>query len=265
MRFSIGSTTAAAIAIALGLAPGDADAQWKRGRNGDDGRPKYTAEIYAGFANFGRFLEQHALIEGAFDLAFLGQRELTADNAFALGGSIGIWPLEKTSVRLGYTWAKSEFKYEDDTGLDFDILDRDDLADINVHVFSLELLQYFLPLTRRLNAYVLAGINGAFWVLGDETRIIIIADDDVLFRSDLPNGVAGDNQFRWGASAGLGLQYRINERFSVRLEADGFALGNPFDGDDSFVPATGLTFDEPDRVTMGRYTLGLTYSFPRRR
>lgn len=214
-------------------------------------RPAFTIEIYTGFSTFSRFIEQHVLRNEDDELPPIGQRSLKADVAYVLGGALGAWIWDGTAVRLGYTWATTEFDYEDSSGLDRSLLDLDDLNSLNTHIISLEVIQIILG-TRRLSPYLLAGVNGEFWVLGDRNR-----GDAIL----TTNG----SQFRWGANGGVGLQYRVSTPLYIRLEANSFILGSPFRGRTAFRPAEGLTFDKPDNISMPRYTLGFVYSFQRRR
>jgi opacity protein-like surface antigen len=257
------SATAGAALVALTLNASQGEAQRWRGRNAWP-EPKFTVEVYGGIASFGEFLEQYAIDIDDEDIVLfdgiIGQRELRAGNAFTLGAAIAYRVWDKTDARLGFTWAHSELKYEDDTGLNLDFLDDDDLADFNVYVLSLEVLRFIFDHTCRLNPYLVAGINGAWWHLDDVVNFVV----GVGFPRD--GFVTSDQtQFRFGGSAGLGLQYRISPQFSARLEVDAFGLGNPFDGENAWVPVTGVTFDEPSHVAMGRYTLHVTYSFGRRR
>lgn len=230
-------------------------------------RPRLTIEVFGGLGNYGRFLEQ--LIDGTPPGFFLTpdirERELTAENSFAFGGSLGIWPWEKTGVRLAFTWSNTDLEYEDDTGIDSDALDLEDLADLSNKTLSLEVLRYLLAHHRRISPYAVAGVAATWWGLDDEEDRGEIQSND------------GDTQFRWGGVGGIGLQIRARDRIGVRLEATTFGLGNPFDGDDSFTTRSGRTaqlsptnprlvlpIDEPGSVRFSRYTVALTYSMPRR-
>lgn len=213
-------------------------------------RPAFTIEAYTGFSTFSRFIEQHVLMDDD-ELPPIGDRSLKADVAYILGGALGAWIRDGTAVRLGYTWATTEFDYEDSSGLDRSLLDLDDLNSLNTHIISLEVIQ-LIYVGKRLSPYLLAGINGEFWVLGDRDRT------DAILTTD-------GSQFRWGANGGVGLQYRASTRLALRLEANSFILGSPFRGRTAFRPAEGLTFDKPDDVNMPRYTIGIIYSFQRRR
>jgi hypothetical protein len=229
--------------------PHDAAAQ-RGGRPTNTRLPAFTIEAYAGFSTVSRFIEQDVLRGN--QLPPLGQRSLNANTAFVLGGSLGAWLWDGTAARLGYTWATTDFEYRDSSGLDRTLLDVDDLNDLNTHIISIEVIQMVLDPRRRIVPYILAGLNGEFWVLGDPER------NDAILTTD-------GSQFRWGSSAGIGLQFRVSQPFAIRLEADRFILGSPFRGRTAFHPALGLTFDKPDDVTMPRYTLGLVYTFLRRR
>lgn len=246
-RFSI----LCASALLLAATPGDAAAQ-RRGRpsGGPWRTPAFTIEAYTGFATFSRFLEEHVLTGN--NVFPLGQRSVKADVAYTLGGALGAWIWDGTAVRIGYTWATTDFDYEDTSGLDRDLLDRDGLNNLNTHIIGLEVLQLVLDPRSRVTPYILAGINGEFWVLGNRKR------NDAIVTTD-------GSQFRWGGSAGIGLQVNASRPLAIRIEAARYILGNPFRGRTAFRPETGLVFDKPDNVTMPRYTLGLVYTFMRGR
>jgi hypothetical protein len=236
--------------LLLFAVPNDSVAQ-RRGGTPSPRLPAFTLEAYTGFSTFSRFIEQDVLPNGDM-LPPIGERSLNANVAFVLGGALGAWIWDGTGVRLGYTWATTEFKYRDSSGLDRDLLDSGGLNDLNAHIISLEITQLLLSPRKRISPYLLAGINGEFWVLGDQEE------------ADAIRTTTG-SQFRWGKSAGVGLQFRASRPLAIRLEADGFSLGSPFRGKSAFIPESGLTFDKPDDIVMPRYTLGLIYTFLRHR
>lgn len=233
----------AAAVTAAALFPAEASGQ--RSPRAEFPEAHLTFELFAGLANYGRFLEEYP-IDFDDDLSLLGQREVSADNALAIGASFGVRVWEKTGVRLGFTFSPTELKFEDDSGIDSDFLDEDDLADLNVFVLSLEIIQFLLDPNRRWSPYASAGITANWWNLGDDGSGEIVAVDET--------------QFRWGGMGALGVQYRANRNLGVRLEVATMALGNPFDGNSSYRTTTGIAFDEPGHVRLSRITLALTYS-----
>lgn len=240
MRKAIRPAMLAAAVSFAALLPADAEAQRMRGARFPDAR--FTLELFGGLADYGRFLEQYVLV-----VDFLGQREVTANTALALGGSVDAFIWDRTGVRLGFTWSPSDLEYRDDSGLDVEVLDEDEVADLSVYVLSLDLMRFLLDPARRFAPYAAAGITAAWWSLGDDDAGEIITTDDT--------------HFRWGGTGSVGLQFRANRNIGLRAEVATMALGNPFDGNDAFVTDTGLTFDEPSTVRFTRITLALTYSF----
>ncbi|HEX7117899.1 MAG TPA: hypothetical protein VF212_03880 [Longimicrobiales bacterium] len=244
MRMSTRSAIFGAVLAGAALLPADGLAQ--RGRRSDDADypdARYTVEIFGGLADYGRFLEQFA---GDFGLS--EQREVTASTALALGASVGMFPWEKTGVRLAFTWSPTDLEFQDDSGLDIDALDEDDIADLTASVLSLDVIRFLLDPSERFTPYASGGITATWWSLDDENGEILSEDD---------------TQFRWGGYGAIGLQYRATRKFGVRLEVATMGLGNPFDGKDSYRTATGITFDEPSTVRLTRIALALTYSFLR--
>lgn len=222
------------------LLPDESAAQ--RTRRGEFPDARFTVEVFGGVADYGRFLEQYAMVG-----EFLGERELRASTALALGLSVGAFAWEKTGVRLGFTWSPSELEFKDDTGIDVEVLDEDNLADLSAYVLSLDLMRFLFDPSRRFTPFASAGITATWWSLGDDDSGELISTDDT--------------HFRWGGMGSIGAQYRVNRKFGVRGEIATMGLGNPFDGKNSFRTATGLTFDEPSSVRLTRITLALTYSF----
>lgn len=211
-------------------------------------RTSVTVGAFIGFANYGRFLEQDAEADG-----LLGERELTARNAVALGATVEWYPWDRTGLRLGYTFSPTDLEYRDDSGTGSERLDRDGLADLNVHVLNVDVLRFLLDSRRRFSPYALAGVSGAWWSLGDEG-----AAGEIESNGD-------DTRFRLGGVGGIGFHYSVTPEIAARFEVATFGIGNPFDGEESFTTATGQTFDEPSSARLTRVTLMITYSFLRRR
>jgi len=247
MRVCLSLAAAAAMLVA---APGTALGQR------DEEPPRYrwyfglgdvTFQGYVGIADHGRFLLQ-AL---DFDLDDVNpQRKLTASRSFSWGVAVGARVLPRTQARLAFNWTRPDLEFEDDTGLDLDVFDIDDIGELTSTTLSLELLRYLLPDWRRFNAYAGAGVLITWWSL-DDTGI-----DPLLLSVD-------DGQTRFGGSAILGIQYRTSRRFAIRLEAATFAPGNPFSGDNAYVPVTGFTIDEPSHVRQTNLRLAIAYTVGR--
>ena len=250
MRNAMRMAMVSAAMACAALLPTNAEAQRMRGAMFPEAR--FTIEVFGGLADYGRFLEQYAVIRDVdeFEVIAFGQREVTAKTALALGLSVGGFFWDKTGVRLGFTWSPSEIEYRDDTGTDSELFDEDDVADLSAYVLSLDLMRFLFDPRRRFAPYVAAGITGTWWSLDED-------DDDEILSTDATH-------FRWGGTTSIGLQYRATRKIGLRAEVATMALGNPFDGNDSFRTDSGLTFDEPSTVRFTRITLALTYSFLKR-
>ncbi|HEX6940785.1 MAG TPA: hypothetical protein VF158_15320 [Longimicrobiales bacterium] len=242
MTMSSRTAIVAAVLAGAALLPAEGLAQrTRRPPRGDFPDAHITVEVFGGLADYGRFLEQFASSDG-----FTGQREVTASTALALGAAVGAYPWEKTGVRLGFTWSPTDIEFEDDSGTDVDILDEDDLADLSVYVLSLDVIRFLLDPSERFTPYASGGITAAWWHLGDDDGEILAVDE---------------THFRWGGFGSIGLQYRATRHIGARLEVATMGLGNPFDGNNAYRTATGVTFDEPSTVRLTRITLAVTYSF----
>lgn len=220
--------------LAVACLPSPAFAQEKAGWE------TVAVEVIAGVAQFGHMLEQR------FDG---GERELSPGATFAAGAAVSVFPYPKTWLRLGYTWAGGELEFRDDSGFDTDRLDLEDLSFVTANTLSFEVLQLLLGPEALLNPYVLAGVAATLWSIEDEPPGPQVRPGH------------SDMLFRFGATAGFGVQVRPFDGLIFRAEVDNFALGNPFDGNDAWRAREGETFSEPDIVRMSRYGLSVAYHF----
>ena len=104
---------------------------------------------------------------------------------------------------------------------------------------------------------MIVGLNGTWWNL----------DADEPVEGDLgrvqPTDDGDETVFRLGATGGFGLQIRATDGLAMKLETMRHSVRNPFDGDGerAFNISTGAKLDEPDRVSITRYSLGVLYYF----
>lgn len=237
--------SAGLVLLMLSIPVTEASAQ--RGRRGE--RPSFSIGVHTGIGFTGRFIEQDVLRDDS--LPPLGQRVLTTPANFNLGVSVGGWVWDRVNFELAYTWIPTHFNYRDDTGTGSDRFDADDIAHLNMHLFSIEVYTLILPESARISPYIAAGYNGTFFSQSDVERTNLLAQNGTFFRV--------------GGSAGLGLRYRINRNWALRLGAGFNSLGNPYRGKTSFIPLTGLTFDKVDGVRFTQLLFGANYTFWRRR
>jgi hypothetical protein len=204
------------------------------------GLSRWTLEVHGGAGTFGRFL-----LEAPTAATPDEEREVTADNGFAIGGAIGATVLPRTAVRLSYTYTKSDFVYRDDSGTGSDALDVDDLGGLATHVVSGELTRFLVAEANAIVPYASAGFLASWWSLEEAASGI--------------RAPGGTTQLRWGGIATLGLQFHLSTRFRARLEAATASVRNPFRGSDSFITADGVTIDEPNRVSKTDYRIVIVY------
>lgn len=235
----------AALAALLVLAPAPLAAQ------GGGGAPRWFADfpqwsvdVHLGVANHGRFLLQ------AIELPVLDrQRELRATNGFSWGAAVGVSVLPLSILRLSFTHTSVDLDFEDDTGTGSDLLDDDDVAGLSSSVLGLEARRFLFGSGARVTPYGGLGIALVWWNL-DERGVVplIVSGGD-------------DTEFRFGVSATFGLRYRPAPRWAVGLEVTDLSIRNPFTGNTSFIPVSGLTVDEPTRVRQTHFRVVGSYSF----
>lgn len=198
-----------------------------------------TIGAHGGASIFTEFLEQRVSDPVG------GEREIVAQTAAMIGGSISFsrWPM--TEVRIGADWAGTEIDARDDSGIESDALDEDALADLNVVLGQLSIVRYVMPKDAPIAPYLTLGVNVAVWALDEAAG------------GDL--GAIEETQVRYGATAGVGARFAIGQQAGLRIEIDRATVGNPFDGESAF-RVSGDTFDEPSTVGILRLVGGLTYT-----
>lgn len=201
-----------------------------------------TIGAHGGGTIFTEFLEQR--ISGD-EVPVGGEREIVAQTAAMIGGSISFSRWQMTEVRIGADWAGTEIEARDDSGIESDALDQDALADLNVVLGQLSIVRYVMPKDAPVAPYLTLGVNVAVWALDEATG------------GDL--GAIEETQVRYGATAGVGARFAIGQQAGLRIEIDRATVGNPFDGESAF-RVSGDTFDEPSTVGMLRLVGGLTYT-----
>ena len=202
---------------------------------------EFTIGVHGGASIFTAFLEQR--ISGDEGL---GERELVAQTAPMVGGSISFsrWPM--TEVRVGADWVGTEIDARDDSGIESSALDEDALADLNFVLGQLAIVRYVMPKDAPIAPYLTLGVNVAFWALDEATG------------GDL--GAIEETQVRYGATAGIGARFAVGQQVGLRVEIDRATVGNPFDGESAF-RVSGDTFDEPSTIGILRLMGGLAYTF----
>lgn len=227
------------VAVLLALsAAGPALAQAPTGAPG----LQFSARAEVGAVSFGRFLEQRVGV---------GERELQADPAVQVGGSVGV-AVGPASVEAGVRVAPTGFRFRDDSGTGSDALDADDAGGLTLTTGAVTLRTGLQGVSfGGVRPYALLGVEMAVWS----------AD------SDGSLGGSDDAQVRFGASTGGGLAVGAG-RLGGFVEVAATALGNPFSGSDAFravTPVSGPfegpdveTFDEPATVSVLGARVGLT-------
>ena len=211
--------------------------------NLQDASFRFSAELNAGGAFYGHFLEQRRTIPPNITG---GERELTAQTGLSLGAALGIRLFERNVVRLSLDYLPSQLEFQDDTGNGSDALDSGALADLQLFAVSVEAERTFFQ-AGRVAPYASVGLSGGLWSLDEEGPITAGSQETL---------------FRWGGTSGLGARVRLTPHLALNLEANALSLGNPFDGAEAFrVGGAGETFEEPGSVRVLRVRGGLRYTF----
>jgi opacity protein-like surface antigen len=174
-----------------------------------------------------------------------GERALKGENGFNLGAGAGVDVLPRVGLRLSYTYTSSDLAFRTDNGDGSNALDIEDVGKLRSHVATIEVIRYMLRSRAPITPYGSAGFVGTWWVLDDESASVTAG--------------TGSTQRRFGAVASLGLQLRLSEHFSARLEAASSSVRNPFTGNESFQAFGGVTVDEPTRVNTTDFRVSGVY------
>ncbi|HEY0810027.1 MAG TPA: outer membrane beta-barrel protein [Longimicrobiales bacterium] len=237
------------VALGLLLAPALGQAQAKE--NADDfGNDVLNAVfgshwnvfLHAGTNSHGRFLLQRVPIgDGA-----TGERKVRTHGGYTVGGGAGVDILQRTSLRFEYVYGNSDLAFRTDIGNGSEILDVDDLGQMATHSISVEILRYMLPSRAAFTPYGTIGLVGVWWQLND-------VEDEIDARDN--------SEFRVGAQASFGLKVKATSHFDVRLEAASSSVRNPFTGRESYRVLSGLTMEEPTRVSKSAIRFAAIYNF----
>jgi hypothetical protein len=176
-----------------------------------------------------------------------GERVLTSENSWNVGGGVGVDLLTKTGLRLGYTYSSGDLSFLTDMGDGSEAFDVRKFTTLTTHVVDVEILNYMTPARSSIAPYAAIGLSGA-WFSADDNSALVLKS-------------GGSTQFRWGAQASFGEQFHLGDGLYTQLEASSHSLGNPFSGQNSFTATGGTTIDEPSRVNKTDYRLAFVYRF----
>ena len=202
--------------------------------------PNWNLFAHTGVSTHGRFMLQRPTGAGS------GERALRSEDAFTVGVGVGGDFLLRQGFRIGYAYTTSDLAFRTDNGDGSDGLDLDDGGTLHSHLIAAELIRYVLPARASFTPYGTVGLLGAWWVLDAEPGLVTTE--------------GGSTQFRLGALATFGMQARVSDVLSARVELASATVRNPFTGSDSFRALGGTTIDEPTRVTKNDFRLvGIYY------
>lgn len=206
--------------------------------------PNWNLGFAAGNNNHGRYVLQRMALPGGG----VGERTLRSQDGFSFGVTAGVDLFLRMGFRLGYTYGTSDMVFRTDIGDGSEVLDADDLGDLSNHTASVEIMRYLLPSTSSITPYASAGFVATWYGLDEASPLATNGDG---------------SQFRTGALATLGVKFELSDRFDLRFEAAKASMRNPFTGEDSYTIPTGITVDEPTRVTRSNLRVLAVYNFGR--
>jgi opacity protein-like surface antigen len=203
--------------------------------------PDWNLFAHGGFTTGQRFVLQQAVNPLA------GERSLQSSTGFNVGGGAGVDVLLRMGFRVHYTFASSNLNFRTNNGNGSDVLDIDDVGRIKSHTATLEVMRYMLPARAKITPYGTLGIQTTWWVLDE--------------KSPLVTSSGASTPFSVGPLFAFGMQFKVNDKVSARLETSLTSGHNPFTGNKSFRALSGPTIDEPTSVNHTDFRLAGVYHF----
>jgi opacity protein-like surface antigen len=205
--------------------------------------PNWNLFAQGGFTADDRYVLQRAV--SPID----GERALQSSNGFNVGGGAGVDVLLRVGVRASYTFTSSELNFKTNNGNGSDALNIDDVGTLKSHTATLEVMSYMLPVRASINPYGTLGIRGTWWVLDEKSPLVTSSG------ASTPFGI--------GMLFSFGVQFKVIDKLSGRLETTLSSGHNPFTGNKSFRALSGPTIDEPSSVNRTDFRLAAVYHFGR--
>jgi opacity protein-like surface antigen len=207
---------------------------------------RWHVALHGGSGSFGNFLLQQTPA---------GAVALRADRSFAVGGGGGFDVDANSQIKLDYTYTRSGMQFRDWTGAGSNLLDVSNLGNLTSNAVSLEADHYFVGSRSLVSPYAGFGVAGIWSHLSPDIAT------NLLNQTVFLTTPGGAQKFGFGATANLGAQVRITQEFFARAEWNTQNTPNPFNGNRSFQSPTGVTYDQPSRVTKNEWRLAAAYYF----
>jgi opacity protein-like surface antigen len=207
---------------------------------------RWHLSLNGGAGSFGNFLLQQTP---------LGAVAIRGSRTFAFGGGGGFDIDANSQVRLNYTYTGTNLQYRDWRGIGSNLLNVSNLGKLSSNVVSLEADHYFVGSRSLVSPYAGFGVAGIWSHLSPDITT------NTLNQTVFLTTPGGSQQFGFGATANLGAQVRITDEFFARAEWNTQNTPNPFNGNRAFQSPTGVTYDQPSRVSKNEWRLAAAYYF----
>jgi len=203
-------------------------------------KPNWNVFAHTGYATNDRFLLQQAINPND------GQRALESSNGFNVGAGAGVDILLRMGFRMAYTFTSSDLNFRTNNGNGSTALNVNDVATLMTHTASFEVMRYMLPARSAITPYGTLGFQATLWALDQ--------------KSPLVTSSGAGTQLSMSPIFSFGMQFKVSDKWSGRVEASLASGHNPFTGNKSY-QATGPTIDEPTSVARTDFRLAGVYHF----
>ena len=174
-----------------------------------------------------------------------GERALRGDRHFSWGLGAGYDITDDLGVRLGWQYTNTNMQFKDYSGSGSEFLDSPDLGKLKSNIAALDVVHYFVGSRSLISPYAGAGVAGVWSSLGPQGPALITP--------------GGSQQFHMGINANVGVQVRVIPQLFGRVEWITMGTRNPFNGNRSYKTTSGVTFDEPSRVSKTEWRFAAAY------
>jgi opacity protein-like surface antigen len=207
---------------------------------------RWHVALHGGSGSFGNFLLQQTPA---------GAVAVRANRAFAVGGGGGFDIDDNSQIKLDYTYTHSGMQLRDWTGTGSDLLDVDNLGHLTSNTVSLEADHYFVGSRSLVSPYAGIGLAGVWAHLSPDITT------NTLNQTVFLTTPGGSQKFGMAGLANVGAQVRLTDEFYARAEWSSINTPNPFNGNRAFQSPTGVTYDQPSRVTKNEWRIAAAYYF----
>jgi opacity protein-like surface antigen len=207
---------------------------------------RWHVALHGGAGTFGNLLLQQTP---------LGAVALRANRAFTFGGGGGFDIDDNNQIALDYAYSGSQLQYRDWRGIGSNLLNVSNIGKLTSNVVTISANHYFVGSRSLVSPYAGIGLAGVWAHLSPDITT------NTLNQTVFLTTPGGSQKFGMAGLANVGAQVRLTDEFYARAEWSSINTPNPFNGNRAFQSPTGVTYDQPSRVTKNEWRIAAAYYF----